>query len=91
MFYIKEIFQRSYYTCFSFSFTFFIFYLNKTELIFLLSYSIFSSETATSTKKLVTSHFIYTHPLELFLTQMVLVTYLTLLLNFFYYGNYSIF
>lgn len=79
MFYINELILRLKYFLFSFVFTLLICYNNKNFLIFMLTQSV---TKYTYENKINIDHFIYTHPLELFTVQVLLILYFSFLFIF---------
>ena len=80
MFYIKEISFRSQYFLLSLFLTTIVCYLNKNALLFLLTFTVMSSNIGS--KLLGVEYFIYTHPSELFTTYIFLTIYFSALIVF---------
>tara|TARA_B110000908_G_C9838327_1_gene264510 strand:+ start:97 stop:486 length:390 start_codon:yes stop_codon:yes gene_type:complete len=68
MFYIKELILRLKFTFFSLTITLFLCYLYKNVLLTLLSFSLINDFFSQPTNAF--SNFIYTHPIELFKTNI---------------------
>ena len=68
MFYIKELILRLKFTFFSLTITLFLCYLYKNVLLTLLSFSLINDFFSQSNSAF--SNFIYTHPIELFKTNI---------------------
>jgi Sec-independent protein secretion pathway component TatC len=76
MFYVKEIIHRIQYFFLSLFLSILISYLNRDTLMFLLTQSVFLSNQYSFSN---INHFIYTHPVELFTVQILLILYFSLL------------
>jgi Sec-independent protein secretion pathway component TatC len=83
MFYIKEIYFRLFYFIFSFSCIFSILYFYKSVLLNFLTFSLLFF--CNYKLNYFLDHFIYTHPLELFNSQVFLIIYFSLYFSLFYF------
>lgn len=81
MFYLVEILFRSQYTLFSLLITTFLCYSNKELLLFLLTFNTLSSNYDIDLPNCGIDYFIYTHPLELFITYFIVILYFSLIFS----------
>ena len=81
MFYLVEILFRSQYTLFSLLTTTFLCYSNKELLLFLLTFNTLSSNYDIDLPNCGIDYFIYTHPLELFITYFIVILYFSLVFS----------